>query len=238
MPNRAHPALRAALALPALTFCASVEVTNREPYAGGKLPRPGRILIHDFAATPEDLPAFAAAGAQVEGGDEERKPEEVEVGRQLGQQVAQELVSLIVEMGLPAFRAASQADPRVDDLVIVGYFGTLDEGAAVERIVVGFGAGNADLTTRVEAYRMTTGGLEKLGSGDVDSSGGKTPGVVVPALVTVATANPIGLVVGGAVKAAGELSGRSTLEGSAKRTAQEIADVLEKRFEEQGWIQP
>ncbi len=62
------------------------------------------------------------------------------------------------------------------------------------------------------------------------------PGLVVPTIVTIATANPIGLVVGGAVKAEGEISGRSGAKGDAERIANEIAKVLKQRFEEQGWI--
>jgi hypothetical protein len=39
------------------------------------------------------------------------------------------------------------------------------------------------------------------------------------------------------MKAYGEESCSSTVEGRAKQTAKEIAEVLEKRFEQQGWIQ-
>jgi hypothetical protein len=38
------------------------------------------------------------------------------------------------------------------------------------------------------------------------------------------------------VKAEGEISGRTTAEGSADRIADEIAKVLEDKFKEQGWI--
>jgi hypothetical protein len=54
--------------------------------------------------------------------------------------------------------------------------------------------------------------------------------------VTVATANPIGLVVGGAIKASGEISGRDTIEGAAERTASQIATELKAGFAKQGWI--
>jgi hypothetical protein len=60
--------------------------------------------------------------------------------------------------------------------------------------------------------------------------------LIVPLVVTAATANPIGLIVSGAVKAEGEVSGRDTIEGAAQRTAKQIADHLRGRFEEQGWI--
>ncbi len=83
---------------------------------------------------------------------------------------------------------------------------------------------------------MTAQGLRKLGSGTVDSGGNKTPGAAAPAAVAIATGNPIGLIVSGGMKIYGEASGSSQLEGRAKATAKEIADVLKTRFEEQGWI--
>ena len=94
----------------------------------------------------------------------------------------------------------------------------------------------ADLQTIVEGYVMTAAGLTRVGSGMVDTGGGKGPGMIVPAVVTIATANPIGLVVGGAVKAGTEIAGTSGPRGAARHTADEIAKVLKQRFQEQGWI--
>lgn len=52
----------------------------------------------------------------------------------------------------------------------------------------------------------------------------------------IATANPAGLIVSGGMKVYGEYSGSSKIEGRAKATAKEIAEVLKKRFQEEGWI--
>ena len=48
--------------------------------------------------------------------------------------------------------------------------------------------------------------------------------------------NPAGLIIGGVSKVYGEVSGNSKVEGRAKQTAEEIADVLKERFHDQGWI--
>jgi hypothetical protein len=88
----------------------------------------------------------------------------------------------------------------------------------------------------VEGYQMTAQGPRLLGSGEVESGGGKIPGVAVPLAVMAATANPIGLVVGGAAKQYGETSGSATIEGAARRTADEISAQLQKAAEKQGWI--
>ncbi|MCK7497245.1 MAG: hypothetical protein MZW92_45245 [Comamonadaceae bacterium] len=52
----------------------------------------------------------------------------------------------------------------------------------------------------------------------------------------IATANPAGLIISTGMKAYGEMSGKSKVEGRADQTAKEIADVLKERFQEQGWI--
>src|SRR5438445_13637648 len=106
----------------------------------------------------------------------------------------------------------------------------------VKRMVIGFGAGKAEMDTVVEGYVMTPQGLRKLGSGTLTSSGNKTPGMVVPAAVAIATANPVGLIVIGGMKIYGETSGKNTLQGRAKATADEIAEQLRIRFQDRGWI--
>jgi hypothetical protein len=62
------------------------------------------------------------------------------------------------------------------------------------------------------------------------------PGVAVPLAVAVESGNPIGLIVGGAMKVEGEVTGKSTIEGAAKRTAKAIADQLRVACQKQGWI--
>jgi hypothetical protein len=52
----------------------------------------------------------------------------------------------------------------------------------------------------------------------------------------IATGNPAGLIVSSGMKIYGEESGSSKVEGRAKQTAQEIADQLKIRFQQQGWI--
>ena len=66
---------------------------------------------------------------------------------------------------------------------------------------------------------MTPQGPRLMGSADIQSSGSKMPGAVVPIAVFAATSNSIGLIVMGTAKVAGEVTGRNTVEGTAKRTA-------------------
>jgi hypothetical protein len=216
--------------------CASTTVTQRQRYEGAQLPKPERIRVYNFAASQADVPSWAAGASRYTGQEPAQSAEQLAAGRKLGDQVAKELVAEIRAMGLPAEQAGPLTPLQVGDYALVGYFESVDEGSAVERVALGFGAGAASMKTRVEGYQMTATGARKLGGGEVDSGGGKGPGLAVPLAVTIATANPIGLVVGGAVKVGTEVSGHDTIEGVSKRTAKEIGEQLREAFQRQGWI--
>ena len=225
------------LALIVVTGCASSEVTKRQSYIGDeKLARPDRIIVYDFATTPADVPADSALSGHYEGHSAPQTQEEIETGRELAAQVAKELVTEIQRMGLPAVRAAGQPAPRVGDIVIRGYFVSIDEGGAGKRILIGFGSGAAELRTLVEGYQMTNQGLRPLGMRETEAGGGEMPGMLVPVAVMAATGSPVGLIVGGAAKLKGE-TGSETIEGAAKRTAKEVSNELQVAFDRQGWTQ-
>jgi hypothetical protein len=223
------------LALLLVASCASTEVSDRQYYEGPPLPRPERILIYDFTADPADVPANSQFAGQLAVAPP-MTPEQEELSRKVGAEVAKELVADLQGMDLPAVLAAGQPPPQVNDIVIRGYFVSVDAGSATERVLLGFGAGDAEVHVAVEGYQMTADGLRPLGRGQIRSGGGHMPGMVLPVAVVAATANPIGLVVGGAIKATGELTGEATIEGAAKRTASEVAVQLRDAAVRQGWI--
>jgi len=223
-------------ALVLIVGCASTKVSGRQEYQGGKIPRPGHIWIYNFAATPAEVPADSAlAGQQVEH-PAPQPPEQIETGRQMGTLIATQLVEEIRGMGLPAARASNGTTPAINDLVLRGYLLSIDEGSATKRVAVGFGSGASELKVAVEGLQMTAQGLRKLGSGNVDAAGGKTPGGAVGVAALVVTSSPVGLIVGGGAKAYGEYSGSAKIEGRAKAIAKEIADQIRPKFQQQGWI--
>ena len=227
------------LAMFVVAGCASTNVTQQTPMVNQGMARPNRIWVYNFVANPADMPADSSIGGSVGAPSTPPTQEQLAEGRQLGALIAQELVVDINAMGLSAVQAGPGSSPQVGDGVIRGYLVSVqggDTGSAVKRFVIGFGAGTSEMDTVVEGYAVTPQGWRKLGSGTLSSSGNKTPGMVVPAAVAIATANPIGLIVVGGAKIYGEASGRSGLEGRAKSTADEIAVQLKIRFQDRGWI--
>jgi hypothetical protein len=215
--------------------CASTQVTSREQLVTEKMPRPGHVWIYDFSASPADVPADSAY-AQAAAPATPPTAEEAALGRELGSAIAAQLAQQIREMGMNASQAVSGTKPQINDIVIRGYLVSIEQGSAAKRMTIGFGSGGSELSTAVEGYQMTAQGLRKLGSATVAAEGSKGPGASLGAASWLVTGSPVGLIVGGGVKVYGEASGSSKVEGRAKQSAKEIADVLKARFQEQGWI--
>jgi hypothetical protein len=222
-------------ALLIIAGCASTKITDRQTVDIGKIPRPGHILVYDFVATPADVPGDSALAGQPSGHSTPQTAEQIQTGKRIGTQIAAKLVELIRGMGMPA-EHVSTAQPQINDIVLRGYLLSVDEGSAAKRVGIGLGSGASDLKVAVEGFQMTAQGLRKLGSGKSDAGGSKTPGAAVGLVGLLATHNPAGLIVSTGMKVYGEKSGKSKIEGRADQTATEIADILKKRFQEQGWV--
>jgi hypothetical protein len=216
--------------------CASTKVTSRRQLVTERLPRPDHIWIYDFGATRADVPPYSAFARQLPADGTSQTPEQIATGRQLGTAIASQLVEQIRDMGLPAAPGTAETRPQVNDIVIRGYLLSVEQGSAAKRVTIGFGAGGSELKTAVEGFQMTAQGLRRLGFGTLESGGSKSPGAALGVVGLAATANPAGLIISGGMKAYGEVSGSSKVEGRAKATAKEIAEVLQKRFRQEGWI--
>ncbi len=228
---------RVVLCLFALVFlagCASVKVIDSENLVTEKLPRPNHILVYNFAATPADAPELAK---QYAADDTPQTAEQIQLGRQLGAQIASEVAAAFRAIGLPADAVPIGTPLEMNDIVFKGYLISVQEGSAAQRVTIGFGSGASELRTAVVALLMTPQGMQRLGYGTGVAGGKMTRGGAMGVAGLVATGNPAGLIITSGMKAHGEVSGSSTLEGRAKDTAKEIAGRLRPRFRQQGWIQ-
>jgi hypothetical protein len=223
-------------ALLLLAGCAKNKVIDHEKLYSGQLPRPAHIWVYDFAATAADLPADSELVRQYSVSTAPQTPEDIATGRKLGALISTELVKQIRGMGMPGENVVTGAIAQLNDLIIRGYLVSFNEGDAAKRVMIGLGSGSSEMSVAVETFQVTAQGLRKLGSGAADSGGSKTPGGAVGLAASIATANPAGFIVSTGMKVYGEASGSSKVEGRAEKNAKEIANVLKKRFQEQGWI--
>ena len=220
-----------------LVGCASSEVTARRQSTGATdMTRPARIIVHDFAATPADIPRDSAIAGYFQRRKTPQTAEQVALGRQLGKRVADNLVKEILAMGMPAEKAGGGQARKVGNGVIMGEFVSIDEGSRLKRMLIGFGAGASELKTLVEAYKVDAGGLVPVGSAEVTAAGGKMPGMLVPVIGGAAAGRAAtSAAVSGGLNVAKEI-GPESIESAAKRTAEEIAKVLRDAFKKRGWI--
>ncbi len=93
------------LALVCLAGCASTKVSDRQIYVMENLPRPDHVFVHDFAATPADVPPGFEMTGQYAYNREAQTPDEIATGRELGARVAAKLAERIRDMGLEAKNA-------------------------------------------------------------------------------------------------------------------------------------
>ena len=224
------------IALFMVAGCASTEIKNKKRLVTEKLQRPNKIFIQDFVTNFANVAKDSVLTDKNKAKITQPTKAEIKIGRQLGSSMATQLVREINSMGIRAEKLKGTTKPQTNDIVLRGYILSVVQGEGVKRVVVGFGYGAAGLQTLVEGYQMTAKGLRKLGSANITAGGNKTPGGALGALSLIARANPIGLIVGGAVKGYGEISGSSKVDGLAKNSAEKIAAYLKVRFKEEGWI--
>jgi hypothetical protein len=217
--------------------CASTQVSDRERYSAGKLPRPAQIVVYDFVTNPEGVAPDSALAGKTAAPATPPTAEQVELEKQVGMQIAEELAASIQAMGLSSVRATSRTVAQENDIMIRGYLLSVDQGSQLKRVTLGFGSGSSELKTLVEGYQMTASGPRKLGQGSIDAGGGKMPGGALGVATLLVTHNPVGLAVQAGVQGYGEYSGSAKIQGRAKQAAKEIADQLKIRFQEEGWIQ-
>jgi hypothetical protein len=222
--------------LMAIVGCAETKFIDREILADNQVPRPDRIWVYDFAATPDALPAYFSLAEQYSQNSPPRTLRQIEIGRKMGVEIAKQLVDQIRSMGMEADLGSDTTAAQMNDLVIRGYITSIDEGSAFKRLTLGFGAGGSELKVMAEAFQVMSQGMRKLGAGSTVSDGSKGPGAALGASALAVTGNPIGLIVGGGLNIYGEATGNATVEGRAKQTVEQIAAQLKIRFQQQGWI--
>lgn len=216
--------------------CATTKVSDRTEVDVGQLPRPNHIWVYDFAASDNDVTGESALYGQTGDHNSPQTDEQLANGRLVGAELAADLAAQIVAMGLPASVARSGTAPDINDIVIRGYIISVVQGDKEKRVAIGLGDGDSELKVAAEGFVMTANGLVKLGSGDTDAQGNKTPGAGVGLVTLLATHNPLGLIVSTGMKVHDERTGEATISGRIKQTAAEIAGVLKQRFQQEGWI--
>ncbi len=190
----------------------------------GALPRPDRILVYDFAVTPDEVRLDSGLSTQLGqlfGGGQNpgtsRTAEEIKIGHAVANAVANALVKELNQYGLPAERALSAPSAGGRLLMIKGQFVSIDEGNRTERVLIGLGAGRTGVQASVQVYEVTPEGMRNVESLQADAKSSYKPGMAL-------------------MMGAGGFW--DTVNSDGSRLAKNVAKNLGQFFVIQGWISP
>lgn len=227
----------------ALLLAAGCGPTSVERTGGsyGVVTRPDRILVYDFAVTPDEVKLDGGISARAKQFFEEhqgtsRTAQEIKIGHAVANAVAIELVKQINGYGLPAERALGWPPPSGNVVMVKGQLVSIDEGNRTERVLIGLGSGRTSVRANVEVYDLTPEGRKLVDSLVADAKSGYKPGMALMMGVGGIAGNLVtSAVVSGVTSGAGEYNWE-TVEADGKRLAKNVADSLRQFFVTQGWI--
>lgn len=111
-----------------------------------------------------------------------------------------------------------------------------DSGSYLERFAIGFGLGRAELRAKINFETVDREGARTVVAFDASRRGGRVmPGFVLPAAISIATLNPIPVVVGGSLKLVTSTRG---MNASTKGMAKAIVKELKNYYASVGWHWP
>ena len=113
------------------------------------LPRPSKILVYNFAVSDAEVKE-AQGMLRQQPTIKDPAEREQEIGRQVADALAVDLVSGLRNLGFNVERVNRATPVTGDDLLIDGQFLKVDEGVLLRRLVIGFGAGSSTVDTRVQ----------------------------------------------------------------------------------------
>lgn len=228
--------LAAAVFVAMLGACTSVSV---DPEAGAyeQLPQPNRVLVYNFAVTPQEVQLDAVGSAITSTFDGTAdSTQEKQVGHAVAEALARHLVSSISDMGLFAERASGPMPTTGTDVLILGQLVSIDEGDAAERMIIGLGAGRSDVQAHVQVYETVAGRNVPIESMTGAAKSSLMPGAAETMGVGALTGH---LLVSTAITAGSQIANQTlsaNVDSEAARLGDKVADQLQQLFLEQGWI--
>lgn len=240
--RRAQCGVASALLLSlAAVGCARTTAVPQSETSRTGLPQPGRVLVYNFAVTPDEVTTnqsiIAREIAAAEGTNQSQ--EAIQIGRQVADALASQLVTDLGKAGLNAVRANAGTPIDDTDVLVVGHFLDVNEGNRLRRMVIGFGVGATTLDAEVYVYQQANGIRRALMEFQTHADSGDMPGAAVT--MGAGAAAQGGVTVGMAAANAG-LSGakayRSQIDQLASRSAQKATALIAQLSGREGWISP
>jgi len=178
MRSRFRVQLTISFYLAVFLFAGCAETTMTPTFRATRgLVRPDRVLVFEFAATPEE------AGVDRRPGFVGQTDEEVRVGRALARSLSGHLVSELRSRGIEAEHASENAAPGETTASVRGRFLRSDRSDSTGSAVVGFALRGGQVRTRVQLFQGTGLKLQLVGEGETVTASGLKPGTTPNATI-------------------------------------------------------
>jgi hypothetical protein len=227
-------ALVGGLLLCIFAACGQTGIRRAAQVPETNLPRPNRILLHDFAMSEQEVKEYQGILRQQPTIKDASERERL-LAKEVKDALAEEVVDGLKSLGFAVERVGREAKATGNDLLIDGHFLAVDEGNPLRRLVIGFGTGASAVQTQVQVYQGQK--ARKLLEFTTESDSGKMPGAA-PTLGVGAAAQ--GGLTAGMVVANTAVSGVKTYKSDVARMAaasgDQVARYLSEFFAKQGWI--
>ena len=214
--------------------CSQTGIRRAVPTPETDLPRPGRILVYDFAVSEQEVKGYQEIMRQQPAIKNVAERERL-VAQEVKDALAEELVDALKPLGFIVERVPRGTRVSDHDLLIVGQFMTVEEGNPSKPFTVGFGSGASGVGTEVQVYQAPQS--RRVLQLMTQSDSGKLPGAT-PLLGAEAVAQ--GGVSAGMAMPKATVSGVKTYQSVVARMAaasgNQVARYLSEFFAKQGWI--
>jgi Domain of unknown function (DUF4410) len=231
-----------AVALLGLILVGGCTSTQSQIQTGGQmLPRPAVVVVHSFAVSPTEVTLSEGLSSEVQSliGNQTATPrsqQEMQVGHQVADAIANNLVTEIRDLGLTAERGSGLPAGMANAVLVTGQLVSIDQGNQAERVVIGLGAGRSDVRAQVQVFQLTPTSTKLIDTIEVDAKSGLTPGMAETLGAGALTGHLlVSTLVSGGVQVATETMS-DTVVADADRAAKGIAKQLSSLFTQQGWI--
>ena len=218
--------------------CAKISTTHISQQDQTASPPPTRILIKDFRVDSDSIQMATGLYGKIKAGVSNDSPEitKKELSSEVIGALNKELVEKITALGITAVHVEQNQQPVQNEIIITGKFLKIDEGNVVRRNLIGLGAGQSSLDSKVIVLRATPQGIKEILSFSAHADSGNMPGAAVMGPAGVAAGAGTAVVVGVNVAKGGITTYKSNSANQASALADKISEELQKYFQEQGWI--
>ena len=218
--------------------CAKTNIGNIKETDSVHITRPSRILIQDFTVDSQSIQTSSSPFAKLKSAITDDSADDIKnkLGNEVIDALSKELEEKVKALGINTVRVNKAQLPSQNEIVISGQFVKIDEGNAIRRNLIGLGAGQSSIDTKVQVSTQTAEGNQVLLNFNAHADSGNMPGAVVLGPAGAAAGAGTAAVAATNVAKGAASAYKSDSANQASALADKITETLSSYFKEQGWI--